>query len=616
MASIYKDFWINRAESRLQVGKNNSAYVTGLSFKRGDTVQMDVCLVEQDGTNYANVPFASTATIKAAIGVVDTAPTSGYFVVSYGGVESGSINYDATATSIQTTLNAVSTISSAGGVTVSIVGNQYRITFNNVGARSTLEWVSDTFLPPATTRITVLDAGSATSRSVQVIKLVSQPFSFTDVFTDIPDATASLSVVTAWADGKSIYNVSWSPTAIAGSVAFTVDGVTKQIPFDASEASWTTAGYTAIKAGINSFDVTILTTGAPSVSVSDTTLYGRKGLRGIIGLNTAELEAYFTSNEAINAYLEIEVLDSGVKDTAVQQSVTIFPDIINGSETVPTPLSVCATEAQFNALSADVAVAEGNALAAQAASANALILAQNLEIDVQALETQMPSSDVRDALATANAPSTSNPFATMADVGGGGGGGGIADAPSDGKEYVRKDATWVHSSNSVAFYDDAVTYILGDKVVYDNKFYWMSSFVGAAGYNPVANPSYWTEISPTGIPADAPQDSLRYERQNATWVPTLLTAGDYYFLFVDHIDKYGSYVHIHRNGSSGGGNFPVGFTLWFTEQLTGSNVGDFSSYYDQDGNVAYAATNYGNYIEVNFYSSSVTSIRYSNSRLY
>lgn len=67
------------------------------------------------------------------------------------------------------------------------------------------------------------------------------------------------------------------------------------------------------------------------------------------------------------------------------------------------------------------------------------------------------------------------------------------DAPSDGKAYSRKDAGW--STNRINDYDNGLTYSVGDQVVFSNVIYKMTNYVGAAGYDPVSYPSYWTAIT-------------------------------------------------------------------------------------------------------------------------
>jgi hypothetical protein len=284
-----------------------------------------------------------------AIGYVDAAPTSGSFYLGYDGVSTVGIPFNATSNVVATALNNVSTIISAGGVTVEKVGNQYRIQFVNVGEREDIVWASDTLLPSSTVRTTVLSAGTADQRSLQLIKLVSQPFAFQDTFTNIPPATATLLIVTPYANGAVTYNLEWSSTANAGFITLAVDGDNYNVPFNATASTFQGFGFVASQVGINSFDFIIEAETAPSVSINDDSLYGIQGRRGIINLNTAEIESFFTSAANITADLELEITEEDVKQTVVQQPIVIQADLINGSEFVPVSLSTPATEAQLSA---------------------------------------------------------------------------------------------------------------------------------------------------------------------------------------------------------------------------------------------------------------------------
>jgi hypothetical protein len=75
----------------------------------------------------------------------------------------------------------------------------------------------------------------------------------------------------------------------------------------------------------------------------------------------------------------------------------------------------------------------------------------------------------------------------------------LTDAPSNGSEYVRKNGAWEVSTGGggVQFpaYDNGVTYTVGSQVMYNYRLFEMTTSVGAAGYDPIGNPSYWTEIS-------------------------------------------------------------------------------------------------------------------------
>ena len=79
----------------------------------------------------------------------------------------------------------------------------------------------------------------------------------------------------------------------------------------------------------------------------------------------------------------------------------------------------------------------------------------------------------------------------------------LTDAPSNGSEYVRKNGAWsvaTGGGGGVQFpaYDNSITYTVGSQVMFQFRLFEMTTSVGAAGYDPIGNPSYWTEISPAG----------------------------------------------------------------------------------------------------------------------
>jgi hypothetical protein len=77
----------------------------------------------------------------------------------------------------------------------------------------------------------------------------------------------------------------------------------------------------------------------------------------------------------------------------------------------------------------------------------------------------------------------------------------LTDAPSDGNQYARQSGTWTvvtgggGGASGIALYDNGVTYSVGTQVVYSNRIFYLSTYVGGAGYDPIGYPSYWTEIS-------------------------------------------------------------------------------------------------------------------------
>jgi hypothetical protein len=66
--------------------------------------------------------------------------------------------------------------------------------------------------------------------------------------------------------------------------------------------------------------------------------------------------------------------------------------------------------------------------------------------------------------------------------------------------YNGTDLVWVAPSGgggaaAIPAYDNGVTYTVGQQVIFSDRFWYMSTAVGGAGYDPIAYPSYWTEIS-------------------------------------------------------------------------------------------------------------------------
>jgi len=78
----------------------------------------------------------------------------------------------------------------------------------------------------------------------------------------------------------------------------------------------------------------------------------------------------------------------------------------------------------------------------------------------------------------------------------------LQDAPSDGSQYARQNGAWTTvtgggggGASGIAVYDNGVTYSTGNQVVYSDRIFYMSTYVGGAGYDPINYPYYWTEIS-------------------------------------------------------------------------------------------------------------------------
>ena len=99
------------------------------------------------GTSPIEVPFPAGAAISVAVGDTNTYPTGGTWGLMVGTTETESVPYNATTAQVAAALNALTEVSSVGGVTVTKTGDGNSITWNTYGLKPTIGIGSDTLTP-------------------------------------------------------------------------------------------------------------------------------------------------------------------------------------------------------------------------------------------------------------------------------------------------------------------------------------------------------------------------------------------------------------------------------------------------------------------------------------
>lgn len=121
------------------------------------------------------------ATIIVAIGEPDAAPTSGTFTLTYGANTTSALDYDVSASAMQTALNLLASIIAAGGVTVTKeTGAFYTITFTSVGARTQITGSASSLHPLCSVVGDTATEGDASTAEIQTIALVQQYLAYSD----------------------------------------------------------------------------------------------------------------------------------------------------------------------------------------------------------------------------------------------------------------------------------------------------------------------------------------------------------------------------------------------------------------------------------------------------
>jgi hypothetical protein len=380
-------------------------------FFSGNNVDLELHLYEGVGvarTPY-EVPFPAGASVKVAVGTVATRPLAGQWRLSVSSTETTDLDFDATASEVQAALNALSAVSTAGGVAVTSIGDGYVITWNTVGTKPAILAGTDTLTPSSYESILILQAGSATVREIVYVELRQTPVALAETFNPIGTPVVSATTVSAWNGSNKVVRVGISPSPAGGSYTLTVDGDTAVIPGNASisdiRAAFVNAGITIAgnisQTGQNQHDIVF--TADEAVTVDGSGLIAQLGIVGQLDLATSEMLAYIGSDTSKSATLEVTITAAGDQRTVCQVPCFVANGVISSGAVGPVPIGTLLTEAVANAryIRRDAAQSPSGA---------------DLDIIWPNLGVSLDGSDVADALSGAASPASGNVFATMADI--------------------------------------------------------------------------------------------------------------------------------------------------------------------------------------------------------
>jgi len=322
----------------------------------GDTPDINVRFVESNDEG-VDLPWRyvdlTGSSIRVAIGNPGGDPTSGTFTLTFSGDTTTALNYNATAAEVDTALNALASMVTAGGCTVSQVSAGYQVTFDSTGDQAIITATTDSLFPASSAYIYEATTGDGSTNEVQVITLEVDNAAYVELTTDIAAPSATVTVVR---DGvtdttSELQRVEIDGDPYLGTWAITIGGNTSSaIAVDASLADITTAieGITGIGAGNvtvtgSSLDFTIQfasslgNVGTATIDVANLT--GAIGKTGSIDLNTNQFLELLGGASSTTATLEIVKYNTGnsTSDTVYQGNITCRQDVIPDTPASATP---------------------------------------------------------------------------------------------------------------------------------------------------------------------------------------------------------------------------------------------------------------------------------------
>lgn len=346
MSESLINLWINTETNSLLPNWNSFGSSPIPPIKQGDSVGFEIHWVRSDlsGQFMEEVELAPSSVIKLAVGVPNAVPTEGYFTYSFNG-DTVNIPFDSTEAEVETLINSIPSIVSAGGVTVSIVNQKtYRIVFNEFGARS-ISLCDATGLRPSTNIIvTRIHAGTSTSKEIQHLRPKVLPVAYSDDFTNSPAPIIAIETI------DSITNrISISPSPKFGTFAISNGtNTTGALSIDASatevldalissQISNNTRAYSVSKSGNYSWDIYRTSGTAETLTVTNSGMIGFSSKFGVVNFNTLEVEDLLAGQPRALAVLEVEYSYNGTKQTIYQGNVIIVNDLIEDATFNPIP---------------------------------------------------------------------------------------------------------------------------------------------------------------------------------------------------------------------------------------------------------------------------------------
>jgi hypothetical protein len=334
------------------------------TLTRNDTYTIRVRPQEKVANLYRDTTFTSPS-FKLGIGFLDLEPTSGSFKLTTTTGTSGAIAYNASTAAI---LAAVSGI--AGNVTVATFGGDgsaWLITAATANTALSFSGSSFTLFPPCDVLIgTRLNYASGVCAQVTVA-LHRSPAVYSDSFTASSTAgQIALNLVNHGSTtANETYQLAVGADVDSGAFVLNYGGTaTTAIYIGTGVASFTSAleGINAISTGniavsvaddrstynisfVGALGYTNITT---ALTLDATNVVYAKYYQSVVTMNTAEVDQLFseTTENFIEPVLEVEIVDGGTRQTALQSTVKLRRDLITSASAVPTPQANYLTAAE------------------------------------------------------------------------------------------------------------------------------------------------------------------------------------------------------------------------------------------------------------------------------
>ena len=332
---------------------NGSSQITNPIVTLGDTARFELYLVEDTGLNTyprQEVPFPGSPGIRVAVGPIDEPPLAGTWTVSFGGDTTSALAYNITAAALATALNALASITAAGGVTVSKIADNYNIVFNQNGARGDITTNPAALIPLSAATVAVLQVGTSTRPQIALVHLQRTIAGLATSFSPTAASAITIENLSAWNGSRATYRASIAPDPKGGSFTLAFDAATgtdvssPAIAVGASAIDVQNAlnsgalvdKVSVTQVGAYAYDITVTAEpGTNGLTASSAGLISFSGYVGELSLNTAEAISLLDGAAEVQTTLEVEITSDSKTLTILQLPCTLQNAVIDAGAVQP-----------------------------------------------------------------------------------------------------------------------------------------------------------------------------------------------------------------------------------------------------------------------------------------
>jgi hypothetical protein len=221
-----RDLFIDLTNNRLATSETNLAPAGTVRLTKGDNGTFNLYFLQ--ATGIVNAPFVvvdkTTTSVKFGVGSRTGTPETGTYTLTFGGDTTSALDAAVTAGQVQTALNALAAISSAGGVTVTgELAEHFTVRFATAGTQGSITADVSQLIPDTVAVIGERVVGSATAKEVQEVQLRLTPAVYQSTWTNLSTAVTATfaTTVTGSATNNEVQRLSFSQKPFSGTYRLT-----------------------------------------------------------------------------------------------------------------------------------------------------------------------------------------------------------------------------------------------------------------------------------------------------------------------------------------------------------------------------------------------------------